>query len=241
MRPGRVRRAPRRSVRYFDIPFDPDATLEDPISITKDEFLDACDQLVAAGLPVREDREDAWKQFRGWRVNYDSVLVGLAGFLMAPYTPWSSDRSLAYRRPRLRRRPAPGPRMSSEDPGLGRLDGRVEPHVPLGAERDAERVVGEREEERSGPICEACAAIAAALAVDECGDVDGRRDALGGDTELHLLGVRDVGRVGHRLERGFLQGRDEIAVERRGVEAPGWRSCRGRDATRCTWMWSGCP
>ncbi len=89
---------------YFDIPFDPDATYEDPISITKEEFLEACDQLVAAGLPVREDREDAWKQFRGWRVNYDSVLVGLAGFLMAPYAPWSSDRSLAYRRPRLRRK-----------------------------------------------------------------------------------------------------------------------------------------
>jgi len=89
---------------YYDIPFDPEATYEDPISISKEEFLDACDQLVAAGLPVREDREDAWKQFRGWRVNYDGVLVGLAGFLMAPYAPWSSDRSLAYRRPRLRRK-----------------------------------------------------------------------------------------------------------------------------------------
>jgi hypothetical protein len=89
---------------YFDIPFDPDATYEDPISISKDEFLEACDQLVDAGLPVRGDRDDAWKQFRGWRVNYDSVLVGLAGFLMAPYAPWSSDRSLAYRRPRLRRK-----------------------------------------------------------------------------------------------------------------------------------------
>jgi hypothetical protein len=89
---------------YFDIPFEPDPTWEDPISISKDEFFEACDQLVAAGLPVREDREDAWQQFRGWRVNYDSVLVGLAGFLMAPYAPWSSDRSLAYRRPRLRRK-----------------------------------------------------------------------------------------------------------------------------------------
>ena len=89
---------------YFDIPFDLDATYEDPISITKEEFLDACDELVAAGLPVREDRDDAWKQFRGWRVNYDSVLVGLAGFVMAPYAPWSSDRSLAYRRPRFRRK-----------------------------------------------------------------------------------------------------------------------------------------
>jgi hypothetical protein len=94
-----------RSVaRYFDIPFEPNVSSADPISITKDEFLDACDALSAVGLPVRADREDAWEQFRGWRVNYDRPLLGLAGFLMAPYAPWSSDRSLAYRRPRLRRR-----------------------------------------------------------------------------------------------------------------------------------------
>jgi hypothetical protein len=91
---------------YFDIPYDPDVTYEDPISISKDEFLAACDELVAAGLPVREDRAQAWKEFRGWRVNYDTVLVGLAGFVMAPYAPWSSDRSLAYRRPRFRRKHA---------------------------------------------------------------------------------------------------------------------------------------
>jgi hypothetical protein len=91
---------------YFDIAYEADVSYEDPISISKDEFLAACDELVAAGLPVREDREQAWKEFRGWRVNYDSVLVGLAGFVMAPYAPWSSDRSLAYRRPRFRRKHA---------------------------------------------------------------------------------------------------------------------------------------
>jgi hypothetical protein len=93
----------RAVARYFDIPFDPDVSSADRISITEDEFLAACDALVAAGLPVRADRHDAWEQFRGWRVNYDRPLLGLAGFLMAPYAPWSSDRSFAYRRPRLRR------------------------------------------------------------------------------------------------------------------------------------------
>ena len=33
----------------------------------------------------------------GWRVNYDTVLVTLAGFFMAPYAPWSSDRSIPHR------------------------------------------------------------------------------------------------------------------------------------------------
>src|SRR5262249_48919897 len=55
---------------YFDIGLDANPTSEDPISVTEDEFREACDALERAGLPVREDRADAWLQFRGWRVNY---------------------------------------------------------------------------------------------------------------------------------------------------------------------------
>jgi hypothetical protein len=88
---------------YFDLPFDADPAPTDPTSISEDEFFDACDQLVAAGIPVRADRDQAWRDFNGWRVNYDQVLIALAGLVMAPYAPWSSDRSLRYRRPTLRR------------------------------------------------------------------------------------------------------------------------------------------
>ena len=50
--------------------------------------------LVAAGRPgARADRDQAWRDFAGWRVNYDRVLITLAGFVMAPYAPWVSDRS----------------------------------------------------------------------------------------------------------------------------------------------------
>jgi hypothetical protein len=98
---------------YFGLPFDPDPAPADPTSISEDEFLEACDQLVAAGIPVRADREQAWRDFNGWRVNYDAVLIGLAGLVMAPYAPWSSDRSLRYRRPPTMHRhpsePSPDP------------------------------------------------------------------------------------------------------------------------------------
>ena len=87
---------------YFGIPYDPDPHPGDAISITKDEFLEACDALVEAGLPVRADRDAAWFDFTGWRVNYDVPLLGLAGFVMVPYAPWSSDRSLRFRRARMR-------------------------------------------------------------------------------------------------------------------------------------------
>src|SRR6478735_620885 len=89
---------------YYGIPYDPDPHPGDPISISKDEFMQACDELVEAGIPVHDDREKAWFDFTGWRVNYDVPLLSLAGFIMTPYAPWSSDRSLRFRRSTLRRR-----------------------------------------------------------------------------------------------------------------------------------------
>jgi hypothetical protein len=86
---------------FYSIPYDPDPAPDDPISIARDEFLVVYEHLAATGVPVRPDREAAWLAFKGWRVNYDSALVGLAGLTMAPYAAWISDRSIAYRRPRI--------------------------------------------------------------------------------------------------------------------------------------------
>jgi len=90
----------RRIAAFFRIPFDPDPRPDDPISIDREEFDEACDALVAAGVPVKADRDQAWSDFAGWRVNYDRVLIALAGLTMAPYAPWSSDRSIRDWRPR---------------------------------------------------------------------------------------------------------------------------------------------
>ena len=89
---------------YFDLPHDPDPAPTDPIMVTREEFEEACDALVAGGVAVRADRDAAWADFAGWRVNYDLALVSIAGLIMAPYAPWSSDRSPRSRRPRLHRR-----------------------------------------------------------------------------------------------------------------------------------------
>jgi hypothetical protein len=85
---------------FFRIPHNPNPHFinepgkGDPISISRQEFEDACDELAAAGVPVKADREQAWLDYAGWRVNYDTVLLALAQLLMAPYAPWSSDRGL---------------------------------------------------------------------------------------------------------------------------------------------------
>ena len=94
----------RRIADFFGVPYDPDPSPDDPITVAREEFDAAMDQLAAAGLPLTEDREQAWRDFRGWRVNYDTVLVTLAGLIMAPYAPWSSDRSAAFFRVRVLRK-----------------------------------------------------------------------------------------------------------------------------------------
>ncbi len=84
----------RKVATYFRIPFDPDPSPDDPISIAREEFDEACERLAGAGVPLVADLDLAWRSFAGWRVNYDAVLLRLAALIMAPYAPWSSDRSL---------------------------------------------------------------------------------------------------------------------------------------------------
>lgn len=101
----------RRIADYFGIAHDPDPRPTDPISITREEFESACDRLARAGAPVKLDRDQAWRDFSGWRVNYDVVLLALAGLTEAAPAPWTSDRAPAYKRPPIRhrkQRPAAG-------------------------------------------------------------------------------------------------------------------------------------
>lgn len=88
----------RAIARYFGIPYDPDPRPDDPISISREEFDEALLQLAAAGVPLKADRDQAWRDYAGWRVNYDLVLRAIAGLVYAPYAPWSSDRALPPRR-----------------------------------------------------------------------------------------------------------------------------------------------
>jgi len=84
----------RRIADFFgNIPYDPNPEPTDAISIGRDEFDEVYDMLAAEGIPVVE-RETAWENFRGWRVNYDRVLLGLARITSAPYAMWSADRTL---------------------------------------------------------------------------------------------------------------------------------------------------
>jgi hypothetical protein len=88
----------RRIADFFRIPYNANPKPDDPISISRQEFDAVCDELGKVGIPLKPDRDQAWRDYAGWRVNYDTVLLALAGLTMAPYAPWSSDRSLWVRR-----------------------------------------------------------------------------------------------------------------------------------------------
>ena len=78
---------------FFRIPFTPYPAPTDPISVTREEFDQAYADLASAGVPLKPDKDKAWRDFVGWRVNYDTVLLALARLTLAPSAPWSSDRA----------------------------------------------------------------------------------------------------------------------------------------------------
>ena len=94
----------RSIVDFFGLPHDPNPRPDDPISVARAEFDDVYRQLAAVGVPLKSDCDQAWHDFAGWRVNYDTVLRTLAGLTMAPQAPWSGDRAITTKLPALFRR-----------------------------------------------------------------------------------------------------------------------------------------
>jgi hypothetical protein len=71
---------------------DPDPDPEGEIDLTFEEFEDAVRMLQGVGFTLERTAEEAWPDFRGWRVNYETVSYRLADRLTAPPAPWSGSR-----------------------------------------------------------------------------------------------------------------------------------------------------
>jgi hypothetical protein len=71
---------------------DSDPNPEGPIELTFPEFERAVAMLVSVGFDTERSAEEAWIDFRGWRVNYESVAYRLADRLTVPPAPWSGQR-----------------------------------------------------------------------------------------------------------------------------------------------------
>lgn len=79
----------RRVADFFGVNYNPNPRFpQDPIAISREDFDQACEMLAAQGLSLRSDRDKAWLDYAGWRVNYDSVLIALKKLTMAPPSDW---------------------------------------------------------------------------------------------------------------------------------------------------------
>ncbi len=98
---------------------DPDPNPEGPIILTYEEFEQAVQMLEDVGFPVERSAEEAWPDFRGWRVNYETIAYRLADRVTAPPAPWSGPRRhlraspVAPRRPPQRAPRSPAGRSSA--------------------------------------------------------------------------------------------------------------------------------
>jgi len=93
----------RAIARYYRLPVSDRPEPNDPISVSRAEFDDVLVRLADAGVPLKADRDLAWRDFAGWRVNYDEALLALSALCAAPLADWSSDRCGRFHPPTLRR------------------------------------------------------------------------------------------------------------------------------------------
>lgn len=86
----------RRICDFFGIPYPAQPRQDDPTSISRARFDQVCAVLEEAGVQLKADREQAWLDFNGWRVNYDAALLGVSRLAMAPPSWWDRPIASAY-------------------------------------------------------------------------------------------------------------------------------------------------
>ncbi len=86
---------------FFSIPYDHAPHRGDPIEITREQYDQVVAELESTGIPIKINRDEAWLDFTGWRVNYERVLLVLASLVMAPPSPWTGTRSDQYHIPQV--------------------------------------------------------------------------------------------------------------------------------------------
>ena len=103
---GRVARA-----MGIDVPVEADPNAG--ISLTYEQFLEAISRLEEVGFQITREASDAWPDFVGWRVNYESAAYQIAAAIDAVPALWSGPRHHATP-PIPPRRPPSGRQRTAE-------------------------------------------------------------------------------------------------------------------------------
>lgn len=83
----------RALARATGTPVNEDPLPDDPLALSFAQFAGGVELLREAGFPAERTAEAAWRDFRGWRVNYEAAAYVLADFVVAVPAPWSGRRT----------------------------------------------------------------------------------------------------------------------------------------------------
>jgi len=82
----------RRIAQALHWEFDADPAPGGELQLSYEEFVYAVNLVKETGFPTERTSEEAWRHFRGWRVNYEALAYRLADHVVAPRAPWSGER-----------------------------------------------------------------------------------------------------------------------------------------------------
>lgn len=82
----------RSLAQALQLPYERDPLPTDPVRLTYEEYLVGTARLEKVGYEFERSPEEAWPHFKGWRVNYESIVDALTHQIMPPPTPWLADR-----------------------------------------------------------------------------------------------------------------------------------------------------
>ncbi|HYN68606.1 MAG TPA: hypothetical protein VEX41_00150 [Candidatus Eisenbacteria bacterium] len=80
----------RRIADFFGIKYNAAPSPDDVTSVTREKFDAVAAELEAAGLPLRSDRDAAFRDFNGWRATYDRTLLAISRLVLAPEALWNT-------------------------------------------------------------------------------------------------------------------------------------------------------
>lgn len=86
----------RRISDVFGVQYPAAPAPDGPTSVDRARFEEALDVIARAGVPIVADRDQAWRDFNGWRVNYDAALRGLERLTLAPTSWWELPMRSAW-------------------------------------------------------------------------------------------------------------------------------------------------
>jgi hypothetical protein len=70
------------------IPYDDDPLPTAPVRLSREEFDEGWRRLESVDFPAERSPDEAWLNFKGWRVNYEPIVDALTAIIVPPPAPW---------------------------------------------------------------------------------------------------------------------------------------------------------